>query len=47
MIIDKEEHKVILLQIIDITNFPGKTLEAAMELKNAVKNATVEKDKKG
>ena len=41
MIIDKKEHKEILLQMINTTNFPGNTLEIALELKNAIIEADI------
>ena len=39
---DKKVHKEMVIQMINITNFPGNALEAAMELKKAVLEATVE-----
>jgi len=45
MIIDKEEHKALLIQMVDMTNFPGKLLETALELKKAIQEAKIEPKK--
>lgn len=41
MVIDKEEHKQFLLEIINQVQFPGNLLEIAFELKAAIKSATI------
>ena len=42
MTLDKEEHRMILLQLIDKSAFPGQFAEAVVELKEALKKAKVE-----
>lgn len=49
MILNKEDHRILLLKIIDTTNFPGTVLELILELKQAIKTAKIadkEPDKK-
>lgn len=39
MILDKEIHRDLLLQLINAATIPGNAIEAVLELKNAVTNA--------
>ena len=39
MILDKEEHRTILLELIDRAVFQGSALDIILELKNAIKFA--------
>lgn len=41
MIFDKKEHKNLVIQMIEQTNFPGKILEVILEFKHAVLNAEI------
>jgi hypothetical protein len=41
MILDNEEQKEMLSQIINRTNFPGAVIELAVELKQAVAKAII------
>ena len=41
MELDREEHKAMLLQLINQAQVPGHMLEAACDLKRAIKEATV------
>lgn len=48
MILDKEDHRKLLLEIIGKSHFPGTILEAVLELKQAVVTAKIsEKDPDG
>ena len=42
MILDNKEQAQFILEMIDQINFPGKILEKAYELKQAVKTAKIE-----
>jgi len=42
MILDKEEHRQILIELISKATFSGEFAEKVVELKEALKNATVE-----
>lgn len=44
MIFDRQEHKQIVLQLIEQTNFPGTVLELVCELKSAVIMAAISGD---
>ena len=39
MILDKEIHRDLLLQLINAASVPGNAIEVVLELKNAVVNA--------
>jgi hypothetical protein len=41
MILDKEEHRQILLELIDKASFPGAVRNAVVELANAIEKASV------
>jgi len=41
MIFDKEEHKKIILALINSSSFPGNILETILELKEAVSNGKI------
>lgn len=41
MTLDKQEHKIFLLEMFNATNFPGKVLDLAHEVKESIKNAEV------
>lgn len=41
MIVDKLEHKELLLQIINKSNFPGSILESILELKLSIARAKI------
>lgn len=41
MTLDKDEHKQILLQLIDKATFPGEFAEAVVELKKSVREASI------
>jgi hypothetical protein len=41
MILDNEEQRTILLELLTVVNIPGKVLETLYELKQAIKNAEV------
>lgn len=41
MTLDTEEHRAILLELINKSSFAGSGIEKIMELKSAVKEATV------
>ncbi len=45
MVLDKEEHRVLLLEIIKTASFPGRVLELALELKVAIHEAKIEPQK--
>ena len=45
MIIDKEEHRNMLLEIIKMSTFPGEFIDNLYELKKSVENASTNKDK--
>ena len=42
MVLDKEEQRKILLELINSATFPGQFAEEVVALKQAVTNATVE-----
>jgi len=42
MTLDKEEHRIVLLQIIDQAAFPGKFAEDVVALKAAIREARVD-----
>ncbi len=42
MILDKEEHRTILLELIDRAHFPGAVRKMVNEIADAVENATVD-----
>ena len=44
MIIDKEEHRVALLQLIEQSSIAGSALDIVWELKQAIKRATIAPD---
>lgn len=44
MILDKEEHKAMLLELIKMATFPGEFLDSMYELKQSVQNAGVVED---
>ena len=44
MIIDSQEHKEILLQMLNTVSVPGSIAEKFVELKNAVMSAEVKKE---
>jgi hypothetical protein len=41
MVIDKEQHRVLLLEMFSQISFPGQHLEIACELKRAIVGASV------
>lgn len=41
MTIDKEEHRALLLQLIEAASFPGQHIELAVEIKRAIQTATL------
>jgi hypothetical protein len=43
MVLDKEDHRAILLQLIDGASFPGRFLRDALDLRDAVEAASVKK----
>ena len=45
MILDKETHRKLLLELIRVTSFPGDSLEIILELKQSIIKATVDKEK--
>jgi hypothetical protein len=45
MILDSEEHRAFLLEMIKQTQFPGQFIERACEVKRAVERAVVVEDK--
>jgi hypothetical protein len=46
MTLDKEEHRQMLMQLIEQSAFPGKHAEEVVVLKDAVRTATVDKTRK-
>ena len=44
MILDKEEHRSVFLQLIAASSWKGDSLEVGVEIKKAVMNATVEEE---
>ena len=46
MILDKEEDRKILLELINLTNFPGIILERILKLKMAITKAEVKENNK-
>lgn len=44
MILDKEEHRSILIQLVSKNAFPGEFAEQVVELKEALKSASVGKE---
>jgi hypothetical protein len=44
MILDKEEHRAILLELISVAHFPGKAARVVVELTEAIERARVEED---
>ncbi len=45
MILDNKEQQDILLQLLNISNFRGDSIEKAYELKKAIEKAVVKEDK--
>ncbi len=45
MVLDKPEHRDILLELIDKAHFPGVNAEQVVELKAALRAATIAKPK--
>ena len=45
MVLDKEEHRMLLLEIIKTASFPGRFIELAIELKVAIHEAKIEPNK--
>lgn len=41
MVLDKEEHRAVFAQLLEKAAFPGEVAEKVVEMKNAVKQATV------
>jgi hypothetical protein len=41
MVLDKEDHRVILKQLLDNSQFPGKFAEEVVALKAAINNAEI------
>ena len=44
MIIDSQEHKEMLLQMLNSVSIPGSIVERFIELKNAVISAEIKKE---
>lgn len=44
MILDKEEHRIVLLDLINKAVFPGQFAEDVVELKRSLKEATIAPD---
>ena len=42
MTLDKEDHRKLLLDLIDTTNFPGRFRNVVVELANAIEAAKIE-----
>lgn len=42
MVVDKEEHKLFLLELFDQVNVPGKHIDFVHEVKQAIVRATVQ-----
>ena len=43
MILDKEQHRKFLLELINTSSFTGNIIEQIIELKQSVMNAKIEK----
>lgn len=46
MIIDKQEHKALLLEVFKQVQFPGHILDLAYEVKKAIESAEVKEQPK-
>ena len=42
MVLDKEEHRVMLLSLIDSAHFPGSVRKQVNELANAIETAVIQ-----
>jgi hypothetical protein len=47
MILDNEQHKAFLLEVLNQIQVPGQYIELAYQVKQAVVNATVEAKQEG
>ncbi len=45
MVLDREEHRMLLFEIIKTAQFPGRLLDLALELKKAINEAKIEPKK--